>query len=65
MLVVKDLQVFLSRNGLTVKVVRKISFSAAAGQILGIVGESGSGKSMTALALTGLLPPEASATGYM
>ena len=45
--------------------VRGSFFSAAAGEVLGIVGESGSGKSMTALALTGLLPPEAVAAGKM
>ena len=33
-----------------------ISFALDRGQILGLVGESGSGKSLTALAITGLLP---------
>ncbi|MGB8811570.1 MAG: ABC transporter ATP-binding protein [Paracoccaceae bacterium] len=33
-----------------------ISFAVDRGQILGLVGESGSGKSLTALAVTGLLP---------
>lgn len=33
-----------------------ISFAVERGQILGLVGESGSGKSLTALAVTGLLP---------
>lgn len=33
-----------------------ISFALDRGEILGLVGESGSGKSLTALALTGLLP---------
>lgn len=33
-----------------------ISFAVEKGQVVGLVGESGSGKSLTALAVTGLLP---------
>lgn len=33
-----------------------VSFAVDKGEILGLVGESGSGKSLTALAITGLLP---------
>lgn len=40
-------------------VVDDLSFVLPRGKTLAIVGESGSGKSMTALALLGLLPPEA------
>lgn len=36
-----------------------LSFEIMEGEILGVVGESGSGKSMSALALTGLLPKDA------
>ncbi len=43
--------------------VRNLSFTIAAGEVLGLVGESGSGKSITALAIMGLLPPTAIATG--
>ncbi len=43
--------------------VRRISFSIAAGEVVGLVGESGSGKSLTALAIMGLLPPEAVTEG--
>jgi peptide/nickel transport system ATP-binding protein len=43
--------------------VRAVDFAIGRGDILGIVGESGSGKSMTALALMGLLPEPAIASG--
>jgi oligopeptide/dipeptide ABC transporter ATP-binding protein len=43
--------------------VRDLSFTLAPREVLGLVGESGSGKSLTALALMGLLPPAAQATG--
>jgi len=43
--------------------VREVSFSIAAGEVLGLVGESGSGKSVTSLALMGLLPPQARTSG--
>ena len=43
--------------------VRSLSFSIAAGEVLGLVGESGSGKSVTALAIMGLLPPAATVSG--
>jgi oligopeptide/dipeptide ABC transporter ATP-binding protein len=39
--------------------VRDVSFALEEGRTLGLVGESGSGKSATALALLGLLPPNA------
>ena len=47
------------------RIVREISFSASAGESLGIVGESGSGKTMTALALMGLLPDGAVVSGEL
>lgn len=52
---------FPARNngGVLLPAVRDLSFSVAAGEVLGLVGESGSGKSVTALALMRLLPPEA------
>jgi oligopeptide/dipeptide ABC transporter ATP-binding protein len=40
-----------------------LSFSIAAGEVLGLVGESGSGKSITSLAIMGLLPATALVTG--
>ena len=45
------------------QVVRHLSLSIAAGEIAGLIGESGSGKSMTAMAVLGLLPPGAVASG--
>jgi len=45
--------------------VRDLSFTIAPSEVLGLVGESGSGKSLTALALMGLLPPQASASGQV
>ena len=42
-----------------VKAVNGIDFSIQTGEITALVGESGSGKSVTALALTRLLPPKA------
>ncbi len=46
-----------------VAAVRELSLSLDAGQTLALVGESGSGKSVTALAIMGLLPPQARLSG--
>ena len=55
MLDVKNFKVqFEGQQGLD-EVVRGISFSMGAGEILGLVGESGSGKTVTALSLMGVL----------
>ena len=43
--------------------VRGIDFEIDEGEVLGLVGESGSGKSATSLAVMGLLPKTAQATG--
>ncbi|GAA1529929.1 peptide/nickel transport system ATP-binding protein [Microbacterium ginsengiterrae] len=58
-LVVKDLVVEIDGR----RVVDGISFEVPDGGRLGLIGESGSGKSLTALAVLGLLPDGASATG--
>ncbi|WP_460776260.1 ABC transporter ATP-binding protein [Microbacterium sp. GXF7504] len=58
----------LSVRGLTVSidgrtVVDGVSFDVPDGARLGLIGESGSGKSLTALAILGLLPEGAEASG--
>src|SRR5262245_38549813 len=57
-LVVKDLSVFLSRDGSPSNVLDRISFEVFPGEIMALVGESGSGKSSIGSALQGLLPDE-------
>jgi peptide/nickel transport system ATP-binding protein len=51
------------QNGTGAAAVRRLSFSIAPGEVLGLVGESGSGKSVTSLAIMGLLPPAATVKG--
>jgi peptide/nickel transport system ATP-binding protein len=54
---VEDLKIeFPTRRGALVAV-DGVSFSIAAGEVLGVVGESGAGKSITGLAVIGLLEP--------
>ncbi|MFF3028428.1 ABC transporter ATP-binding protein [Microbacterium sp. NPDC057944] len=58
----------LSVDGLVVeidgrRVVDGVSFEVPDGSRLGLIGESGSGKSLTALAILGLLPDGATASG--
>lgn len=64
LLVIDDLQVeILDRGRATNRPLRGVSLSVQPGEILGIVGETGCGKSLTGLAVLGLLPPAAAATG--
>ncbi len=57
LLQVNSLRVTFRANDQDTVAVKGISFSLNKGEILAVVGESGSGKSVSALALTGLLPP--------
>ncbi|HML57392.1 MAG TPA: ABC transporter ATP-binding protein [Ferruginibacter sp.] len=64
------MQPFVSIQGLQISfpaqhvpAVAGISFDIYPGECVAIIGESGSGKSMTALALNGLLPPQAKMDG--
>jgi len=52
-----------TRGDAVVQLVRGVSFAVAEGERLGVVGESGSGKTITALAITGLLPGAMTVTG--
>ncbi|WP_308493349.1 ABC transporter ATP-binding protein [Microbacterium terrisoli] len=56
---VRDLAVDIAGT----RVVDGVGFDVADGQRLGLIGESGSGKSLTALAILGLLPDGAQASG--
>jgi oligopeptide transport system ATP-binding protein len=53
---VRDLRTVFRFRGSTIWAVNGVSFSLAAGELLGVVGESGSGKSVTMMSLMKLLP---------
>ena len=59
MLEVKDLRIHFRNAPEGRDAVKGVSFSMKEGDILGVVGESGSGKTVTAMAISGLLPENA------
>ncbi len=61
LLEVRDLRVTFGRR--RIEAVRGVDFVLAEGERLGLIGESGSGKTVTALAVMGLLPENATVTG--
>ena len=63
LLAVRDLRVQLPTASGPAQALRGLDFELQRGETLGLIGESGCGKSMTALAVMGLLPTGASASG--
>jgi oligopeptide/dipeptide ABC transporter ATP-binding protein len=64
LLQVEDLHVWFDlEDGGELHAVQGVNISLEPGERLGLVGESGCGKTTTALAIMGLLPPNASASG--
>lgn len=57
LLEVQNLKVVLPTRKGRLTAVDEVSFSLAAGEVLGLVGESGAGKSLTGAAIIGLLEP--------
>lgn len=55
-LVVNDLSVAASADGVRIPLVKNVCFSMPSNYILGLIGASGCGKSLTCLAVMGLLP---------
>ena len=61
----RQLRVDLHTHRGTAAAVRDMTFTLERGDTLGLIGESGCGKSMTALALMGLAPENASVSGSL
>ncbi len=65
LLTVDNLQIRFGSGPGAVRAVRGLDLTVGAGEVVALVGESGCGKSMSALAVTRLLPPLAVATGQV
>ncbi|RDI75898.1 oligopeptide/dipeptide ABC transporter, ATP-binding protein, C-terminal domain [Gaiella occulta] len=63
LLEVEGLCVQLPARGGAITVVDGVDYDVAEGEVFGVAGESGSGKTMSVLALIGLLPSGATASG--
>ncbi|TYP76257.1 ABC transporter ATP-binding protein [Aquimarina intermedia] len=63
LLSVKNLSITFAVDNTQRRVIEDLSFTIRRKEILGVVGESGSGKSITSLAVLGLLPKNATASG--
>ncbi|WP_108485151.1 dipeptide/oligopeptide/nickel ABC transporter permease/ATP-binding protein [Oceaniglobus ichthyenteri] len=63
LLQVEDMSISLAKGSKDIELVRNVSFTVMPGETRAIVGESGSGKTLSALALTGLLPDVLSVSG--
>ncbi len=63
LLEVEGLRVRVPVRGGSITVVDGVDYDVAEGEVFGVAGESGSGKTMSVLALIGLLPSGATASG--
>jgi oligopeptide transport system ATP-binding protein len=63
LLEVENLRVHVPVRGGSITVVDGVDYAVAESEVFGVAGESGSGKTMSVLALIGLLPSGATATG--
>lgn len=60
---VRNLNISFATDGGAVRAVKNLSFRVGEREVVAVVGESGSGKSVTAKAVMGLLPSNASSSG--
>ncbi|PIP71072.1 MAG: peptide ABC transporter ATP-binding protein, partial [Nitrospirae bacterium CG22_combo_CG10-13_8_21_14_all_44_11] len=62
---INSLDILFRTSTKPIKVVSGLSFNINESEVFGLVGESGCGKSLTALAVMGILPPNAYAEGVI